>query len=111
MIVVHADVFAQIPQREPVREAMLALQAAAREQDGCISFVFAETLADPGHFLAVECWRDSAALDAHFVSAAYEFYAAAVTPLLVRDSEVFLYSAENVVRPVDSSPLDLRQDD
>ena len=111
MIVVHAEVFAQIPQRQAVREAMLAAQAAAREEDGCVSFVFAETLEDPGRFLAVECWLDRAALDAHFRSASHEYYTASVTPLLVRDSEVLLYSTESVARPVDSSPLDLRQDD
>jgi quinol monooxygenase YgiN len=111
VIVVHVDVFAQVPQRDAVREAMRAAQSAAREQAGCISFAFAETLDDPGHFVAVESWRDSTALDAHFRTPSFRDYQAAVTPLLVRDSEMRIYSAEELARPVDSSPLDLRQDD
>jgi heme-degrading monooxygenase HmoA len=94
MIVVHADVFAQIPQRTAAREAMKAAQSAA-----------------PGHFLAVERWRDRDALDAHFRSPSFLAYQAAVTPLLVRDSEIHIYSAEELARPTDSSRLDLRQDD
>jgi quinol monooxygenase YgiN len=111
MIVVHADVFAQIPQRTAAREAMQAAQSAAREQDGCIAYVFAEAVEDPGHFLAVERWRDRDALDAHFRSPSFLAYQAAVTPLLVRDSEIHIYSAEELARPTDSSRLDLRQDD
>ena len=111
MIVVHVEVFAQIPQRAAVREAMRAAQSAARAQDGCESFTFAETLDDPGHFLAVEMWRDGAALEAHFRSRSFRDYQAAVTPLLVRDSEVRVYAAEELARPTDPSLLDLRQDD
>jgi quinol monooxygenase YgiN len=111
VIVVNVDVFAQIPQRAAAREAMEAAQSAAREEEGCIAFQFAETLEDPGHFVAIERWRDSAALDAHFRGPSFRSYQAAVTPLLVRDSEIHIYSAEELARPVDSSPLDLRQDD
>ena len=111
MLVVHADVFAQIPERHAVREAMVLAQAAAREQDGCVSFMFAEAIDDPGHFVSIETWRDGAALDAHYGSQSYARYRDAVTLLLVRDSEVHVYDAEELPRPLDSEPLDLRQDD
>ncbi len=111
MLVVHADVFAQIPERQAVREALVLAQAAAREQDGCISFLFAEVVDDPGHFVSVETWRDSAALDAHYASQSYSRYRDAVTLLLVRDSEARVYAAEELARPLDPEPLDLRQDD
>lgn len=111
MIVVHADVFAQVPHRDSVREAMLVAQRAAQLQDGCLSYRFAEAIDEPGHFLAVERWRDAQALEAHFRSDAFTAYQNAVTPLLVRDSEVLMFDAEQQVRPIGSSPLDLRQDD
>ena len=111
MIVVHADVFAQIPYLEDARAAMRSAQAAAIEQDGCVSFQFAEVLGDPGHFVAVERWRDMAALQEHFRSAAFSAYQEAIAPLLVRDSEVLVLEAEGQMRPVESSGLDLRQDD
>ncbi len=110
MIVVLAEIHAQIPERPAVREAMLRAQAAAREQDGCVSFEFAESLDEPGRFLAVERWRDAPALEAHFRSDSYRAYAEALTPRLVRDSQVsFLEGAE--ARLGDQSSLDLRQDD
>jgi quinol monooxygenase YgiN len=111
MIVVIADVFAQIPQRASAREAMIVAQQAAREQEGCISFVFAETLDEPGRFLIAERWRDGAALEAHYRSQSFLDYQQAIAPLLVRDSEVGVYSTRDEARALDSSPLDLRQDD
>ncbi len=111
MIVVHADVYAQVPSLEQARAAMHAAQQAARKQDGCLSFQFAEVLGDPGHFVAVERWRDMAALSAHFRSDSSSAYQNAIAPLLVRDSEVLVLQAEEQMRPVDSSGLDLRQDD
>lgn len=110
MIVVHADIYAQILERTAVRETMLAAQAAAREQTGCLSFQFAEAIDEPGRFLAVESWSDAAALREHFASAAYRAYAAAVAPLLVRDSDVRVYDGLEA-RLLDASTLDLRQDD
>jgi quinol monooxygenase YgiN len=110
VIVVHAEIYAQVPQLEAVREAMLTAQTAAREQDGCISFAFAESLEEPGRFLAVERWRDAAALEAHFASDSYREYVAAVGPRLVRDSEVSAFDGVET-RLADLRILDLRQDD
>ncbi len=111
MIVVHAEVFAQVPQREAARAAMLAAESGAREEPGCVSYDFSEALVEPGRFLAVEVWADRAALDAHFAGASFERYQQEIGPLLVRDSEVRIYEVVSATRPLDSSPLDLRQDD
>ncbi len=110
MIVVLADVYAQAPHRAQVREAMLASQAAARAEDGCLSYTFAETLEEPGHYILQERWRDGAALEAHFRGAGLAAYREAVTPLLVRDSEVRVFTVETEVRPVGASPEDPRED-
>ena len=110
MIVVHAEIHAQIPELAAVRAAMVAAQAAARAEQGCVSFDFAEALDEPGRFLALERWRDGAALEAHFRSAGYHAYVAAVAPLLVRDSEVRVLEGHEQ-RLLDPSTLDLRQDD
>jgi quinol monooxygenase YgiN len=60
MIVAVADVYAQIPHRKAVQEVMLTTEVRVRADPGCVSFVFAEVLAEPGHFLLVERWRDQA---------------------------------------------------
>jgi quinol monooxygenase YgiN len=111
MIVAVADIYAQIPQRTAVQKAMLETQLRVRDEPGCISFVFAEVVAEPGHFLLVQRWRDQAALDEHYRTAAFADYQAAIGGLLVRDSEMHVYVVEGEFRPVDSSPLDLRHDE
>ncbi len=111
MIVAIADVYAQIPQRDAAEQVMLRAQAAARGEDGCVTFAFAQVLRDPGHYLLVARWRDRAAFDAHYASAAFAEYQSAITPLLVRDSELRVDTVQETVLPLDSSPLDIRHDD
>jgi quinol monooxygenase YgiN len=106
-----ADVYAQIPQRKAVREVMLETEARVREDPGCVSFVFAEVVAEPGHFLLVQRWRDQGALDEHYRSAAFADYEAAIRGLLVRDSEMQVHVSEEEFRPVASSRLNIGDDD
>jgi|ERR1700682_653761 len=111
MIVALADVYAQIAHREAIQEVMVKTEARVREDPGCVSFVFAEVLAEPGHFLLVQRWRDQATLDEHYRSAAFTDYQAGMRGLLVRDSEITVHVSEQEFRPVDSSRLDIGQDD
>jgi quinol monooxygenase YgiN len=111
MIVALADVYAQIPHRKAIQEVMLRTEARVREDPGCVSFVFAEVLAEPGHFILVQRWRDKAALNVHYRSTAFADYQAGIRGLLVRDSEIRVYVSEQEFRPVDSSGLDIGQDD
>jgi quinol monooxygenase YgiN len=111
MIVAVGDVYVQIPRAEEARELMRATQARAREQHGCDYYVFAETLDDPGHFLVVQQWRDQEALDEHYASAAFADYQRQIGPLLVRVSELRVHQVGATARPVDSSPIEISQDD
>ncbi|TMK25679.1 MAG: antibiotic biosynthesis monooxygenase [Actinobacteria bacterium] len=111
MIVGLGDIYAQIPRREEVRELMRATQASVREQPGCISYSFAETLDDPGHFVVVQRWRDQAAVDEHYGSRAFADYQAKIGDLLVRNSELSLHVVEEGFRPVSSSAVSSAQED
>jgi len=111
VIVALGDVYAQVQGRDEAAAAMLEAQLAAQQQDGCISFAFAETLGEPGHYVVVQRWRDREALDAHFRSESFFRYQAAITPLLVRDSELTLHTVEDAIRPVDSEAHDVPTDD
>jgi quinol monooxygenase YgiN len=108
MIVAVGDVYAQIPHRDEVRELMLSTQARAREEPGCLSYVFAETLDDVGHFVMVQEWRDQAALDQHYRSPAFADYQARIGDWLVRTSELRLHHVIDTVLPEDSAPMDPR---
>lgn len=111
MIIALGDIYAQIPRREQVRELMRETQARVREQPGCESYAFAESLEDPGHFVVVEQWRDQQALDEHFHSAAFADYQAQITGWLVRTSELRVHTVEASYAPYTSSPLASPQDD
>ena len=76
------------------------LAAAARAQDGCLSF---DVLAEPGataELVLVSAWRTEAAMRAHFSSGAYGRYVAAVTDLLTRPSDVTIHSVSGTVHPL-----------
>jgi quinol monooxygenase YgiN len=111
LIIALGDVYAQAPRLEQVRELMRATQARTREQPGCIAYAFAESLEDPGHFVVVQQWRDQPALDEHYRSQAFARYQAQIAEQLVRSSELRLHEVRSSYEPVDSSRLDLAQDD
>lgn len=48
------------------RPHMLAMLEASRAEDGCLTYSYAEDVAEPGLIRVFEAWRDQAALDAHF---------------------------------------------
>jgi quinol monooxygenase YgiN len=111
MLIALGDIFAQIPHRDRVRELMLATQASVCEEPGCISYFFAETLDDPGHFVVVQQWRDQAALDEHFRSRAFADYQAQIIPSLVRSSDMSVHVVEASYSPFDSGSIGPPQTD
>jgi quinol monooxygenase YgiN len=111
VIVAIGDIYAQIPRLEEVRELMRATQARVRDEPGCLSYQFAETLDDPGHFLIVQQWRDQESLDEHYRSQAFADYQAAISGELVRDSELRLHVVHESFLAVDSSVINTSQDD
>jgi len=111
VILAAADVYAQIPRLAEVRELMRSTQATVREQPGCISYVFAETLDDPGHFVTLQKWRDRDALDEHYRSEAFAEYQSKIGDYLVRTSELRQYDVRESSRPLDSRIIDTSQDD
>jgi quinol monooxygenase YgiN len=111
VIVALGDVYAQMPRLDEVRELMRETQARVREQPGCISYVFAASLDDPAHFVLVQQWRDREALDEHYRSQAFANYQAQIAEQLVRASELRLHEVQTSYAPVDSSRLDIHQDD
>lgn len=62
-------VIARVRPRPETRDELVALlnevQAASRADDGCINYGYYAELADPDSLIAVEEWRDMAALESH----------------------------------------------
>jgi quinol monooxygenase YgiN len=110
VIIALGDVYVQIARLEQARELMRTTQARAREQPGCVSYSFSETFDDPGHLLVVQRWHDQSALEGHYRSRTFADYQAGIGPLLVRTSELHLYSVQESFRPIAPAD-DLHHDD
>ena len=52
-----------------MRDALTALVAPTREEEGCLSYALYESTSAPGTFVTVESWRAQADLDGHMASA------------------------------------------
>ena len=51
---------------EAMRPHMLEVMTASQAEDGCVAYVYALDVAEPGLVRIFEIWRDQAAIDAHF---------------------------------------------
>lgn len=54
---------------DAVRDALSALVAPTREEEGCLSYELYESAAAAGTFVTLERWRAQADLDAHLQTA------------------------------------------
>jgi quinol monooxygenase YgiN len=102
LIIALGDIYAQIPHLETVRELMRETQERARQEPGCVSYLFTETLADPGHFVTVQEWRDQPSLDGHYRSETYADFQAKLELLLVHSTDMRIHLVEETIRPVES---------
>jgi quinol monooxygenase YgiN len=65
MIIVIARVRPQPDRRAELLAVLEEVQAASREDDGCLNYGYYANISDPDAMVAVEEWRDRAALEAH----------------------------------------------
>ena len=73
---------------KPHMERMLA---ASRAEDGCLTYSYAEDVAEPGLIRVFEAWRDQAAIDAHFQTSHMAEWRAAWPQFGVSDRRLALY--------------------
>ena len=73
------------------RPHMLAMLEASRAEDGCITYSYAEDVAEPGLIRVFEAWRDQAALDAHFAAPHLAAWRAAWPEFGVSDRRLIAY--------------------
>lgn len=65
MIIVIARVRPHPERREELIALLTDVQEASRRDDGCLNYGYYSEVVDSGSFIAVEEWRDMAALEAH----------------------------------------------
>jgi quinol monooxygenase YgiN len=110
-VVVVGDIYALVGRRDDLVELLRETQERARSEPGCVAYAFAEVVADPGHYLILQEWRDETALEAHYASVGFTRYQAQVGELLARPSEVRVHRVAETVRLADPGPMDPRRAD
>jgi quinol monooxygenase YgiN len=108
---VVGDIHTLQGRRADVVELLRETQDRVRREPGCVSYAFAEVVADPGHYVVVQEWRDEPALEAHYASQAYATYQQHIGELISRPSEARIHRVAETLHPADSGPMDPRRAD
>jgi quinol monooxygenase YgiN len=69
----------------------LAMLAASRAEDGCLTYSYGEDVAEPGLIRVFEAWRDQAAIEAHFKAPHMAIWRAACAEQGVSDRKLVAY--------------------
>lgn len=70
---------------------MLEMLTASRAEDGCLTYSYAQDVAEPGLIRIFEAWRDQAALNAHFQTEHMARWRAAWPQFGVSDRRIMAY--------------------
>lgn len=110
-VVVVGDIHTLVGRKREVVELLRETQDRARLEPGCLSYAFAEIVADLGRYVVIQEWRHDDALEQHYGSDAFRNYQARVGALLARPSDVRIHRVAETVRPADPGPMDPRRAD
>lgn len=73
------------------RPVMKRMADASRSEQGCVEYVYAEDVFDPGLIHVKEIWTDQTALDRHFASPHIAEWRAAWPTLGIGDRDLRVY--------------------
>ncbi len=68
MLVVTARIVSKPDTRTPTRDALLALEAPTRAEDGCLEYTWFVAATEPDVFTTIERWESAAHLEAHMTT-------------------------------------------
>ena len=111
VVIAVAEMFGISGRRDELAAMLERFGRSAASEPGCRRYIFAATLADPTRFVLLSEWEKQEWLDAHHRSAAFADFQYGLHDLLARPSELTVYSADSVVRPLSTQPIDPRDAD
>ena len=94
VILGHIDIHPDDVERAKIAAA--AVTKASVEEDGCLHYAYSVDLLDPSRLQLSECWRDQAALDAHFVASHIQSFRQAMGQLRIVKRAVKRYEVSSV---------------
>lgn len=92
MIVVIAAATVHPDKLEEAKALATEVERATRQEQGCISYRFVQSIEDPHQFLAFSEWRTEANVDSHFQQAHTQTFLTAITPLLTSEVNISRYN-------------------
>ena len=99
MIVVNARIETTPEAVAAMRDAIIAMQTATLEEDGCEDYTFSVELADPGAIRVTERWTTMEALSAHFATPHMAAFQAAMQAHPPRGVNAHFYEATEIEMP------------
>jgi len=79
---------------DAARPIMKRMVDASRAEEGCIEYVYAEDVLEPGLIHVEERWNGQAELDRHFASKHIAEWRAAWSGLEISDRNLFVYDVD-----------------
>ena len=110
-VVALADIFGIGGRRAELTALLSRTERNVRGLPGARRYEFAARLDAPDEFVLVSEWDTQGAIDAYHRSEEFARYQLELHGLLARPSEMTIYSATDLVRPVPSGPPDPRDAD
>jgi quinol monooxygenase YgiN len=96
VLIVIGEAVAAPGRREEMLEAVIAMAAATKADDGCASYGFYADVSRPDVILSVEVWRDQPALRAHMAHDHTAEFIATVPALVAGEPVMRFYDADPV---------------
>ena len=96
MIVVNARIEATPETVAALKDAILAMQSATLEEQGCEDYTFSVELANPGAIRITERWDSKEALQAHFATPHMATFQAAMQAHPPKEVNAHFYEATEI---------------
>lgn len=90
--VIAAYIRIPVENLDAARAAIAPLVAATLKEDGCISYSFAQDVAEPGLLRISEIWASRAALDAHMQAPHFADWRVAAGSLGITERKVSIFT-------------------
>ena len=99
MIIVNARIQATPAAVAALQEAIITMQSATLQEDGCEDYNFSVELADPGAIRVTERWASKNALTAHFKTPHMAAFQAAMQAHPPQEISAHFYEAAEIKMP------------
>ena len=99
MILVAVELEVEPGSADKVKDAIAKMEAATREEEGCITYAFSVDVNDPGKLRVLERWRSVADIQSHMASPHMAEFGMAVAQVQPKSMQVKAYETTEIELP------------